>query len=158
MSNELFQKLEEKINQLLDVVAMQAEQLDDAHDENRKLMSEISGLKYRQTQWEQSINKLLTKIDSADYLEHPETSGTQNEIQNESWKENPIDSRYEIQTDSRHEPIQASPPTDQNHQTQLELEDFDTEDDIYEMEEIEDIEDIDEFGDKKKVDDKEIIY
>lgn len=93
MSSQLFQKLEEKINQILEIVEMQRLQLDEALEENQSLISEISGLKVRQAQWEQCLSKLLYKIDAADY--NPNDTAERNEMENEM--ESEMESEMEVE-------------------------------------------------------------
>ena len=70
----LFLKLEDKINQILELTALLRLQVEESEDKNAALQSDNVVLKQRQSQWEQSLTALLQRLEGADLsggsLEH----------------------------------------------------------------------------------------
>lgn len=66
MSINLFQQLEDKISNTLSMLEHLKIQLEEAHEKNHALQNEITILKNRQTQWEQSLSHMLRKLDFVD--------------------------------------------------------------------------------------------
>lgn len=72
MSSHLFHTLEEKITQAIHVIVSLRSQLTAAQEKNGNLQSEITALKNRQLEWEQSLSTLLRKLDSTDLTQEQE--------------------------------------------------------------------------------------
>lgn len=66
MSEQLFQKLEDKIMEALELIEFLRTQLQDEEEKNNDLRNEIDTLRNRQAQWENSLATMLRKLDSAD--------------------------------------------------------------------------------------------
>jgi len=64
MSNHLLEKLEEKIDNVIETIEMLRIEIEDLELKNKTLIEENTGLKGRQSQWEQGLNKLLNKLDN----------------------------------------------------------------------------------------------
>jgi cell division protein ZapB len=86
MSSQLFQQLEEKIGQSLEVIELFRLQLEECEDkitalmkENAQLTYENTTLKNRQAQWEQNLSSLLSKLADAD-LATGNLGGTRQEV------------------------------------------------------------------------------
>jgi FtsZ-binding cell division protein ZapB len=66
MPNQLFQKLDDKVTDILEFIEFMRSELRDAEEQNVILQNEIASLRKRQQQWENSLATLLDKLDSAD--------------------------------------------------------------------------------------------
>ena len=64
MSNHLLEKLEEKIDNVIETIEMLRMEIEDLELKNKTLIEENTGLKGRQSQWEQGLSKLLNKLDN----------------------------------------------------------------------------------------------
>lgn len=81
MSSQLFQKLEEKVDQTLEIIELFRLQIEEYEDklsrlmnENNILMNENAALKHRQAQWEQGLSSILHKLTDAHFnTELPDT-------------------------------------------------------------------------------------
>lgn len=63
MSHDLLVKLEVKIDDLLDTLEILRLQVSDLEEKNLKLQADNAALKTRQSEWEQSLTTLLSKLD-----------------------------------------------------------------------------------------------
>jgi len=66
MSNQLLQKLEEKIDSAIEVIELLHMQIEELQAVNKDLLAENAALKNRQSQWEQNLTSLLRKLEEAD--------------------------------------------------------------------------------------------
>lgn len=87
MSDQLLIKLEEKINDALDVIEGLRLQLEEANESNQMLKSENAALQKRQNQWEQSLSSLLKKLSHAELLSKNESQTKSRHIKNEHGEE-----------------------------------------------------------------------
>lgn len=62
MSNELIQKLDEKIDAALETIEILRLQLEESENKNKILSTENETLKENKTTWENNINNLLNKL------------------------------------------------------------------------------------------------
>lgn len=87
MSDVLFEKLEDKIDQALETIELLRLQVEEYEEKNMALQSDNSALKSRQTQWENSLSTLLRKLEASDItagsLETPKVELYENEYENE---------------------------------------------------------------------------
>ncbi len=76
MSHNLLVQLEVKIDDLLDTLEILRLQVSDLEEKNTKLQVDNTALKTRQSEWEQSLTTLLSKLDdvnpNADQVEEIE--------------------------------------------------------------------------------------
>ena len=63
MSHDLLVKLEVKIDDLLDTLEILRLQVSDLEEKNLKLQADNTALKTRQSDWEQSLTTLLSKLE-----------------------------------------------------------------------------------------------
>lgn len=82
MSNRLLEKLELKIDDVIETIEILRLQVEELEEKNATLVNENTHLKSRQSQWEQGLTTLLNKLDdvspdqgkpSMDRAEHFET-------------------------------------------------------------------------------------
>lgn len=66
MSNQLLQKLEDKVNHALEVIELLRMQVEELEAVNANLKTENADLKSRQLLWEQSLSALLRKLSHVD--------------------------------------------------------------------------------------------
>lgn len=66
MSVELLQKLEHKINFVLETIELMAMQIEELEEKNSHLREECTNLKSKQSSWEKNLTIMLDKLDSVD--------------------------------------------------------------------------------------------
>lgn len=64
MSNEMLQKLEDKIDNALETIELLRLQNDELEDKYSKLLNENNALKNKQAAWEQNLTTMLEKLDA----------------------------------------------------------------------------------------------
>ncbi len=64
MSNRLLEKLETKLDEVIETIEILRLQVEELEEKNTLLSEENSTLKGRQVQWEQGLTTLLNKLDN----------------------------------------------------------------------------------------------
>lgn len=65
-AQDLFERLELKIEELIDRVESQRQELSDLQADNDALDQELTALRARQTHWEKGLSTLLRKLEDSD--------------------------------------------------------------------------------------------
>lgn len=66
MSNELLQRLEEKIDNVLETVELLRLQNEELEEKYAKLIEDNTSLKNKHTAWEQNLTNMLEKLDAVE--------------------------------------------------------------------------------------------
>ncbi len=66
MSNELLQKLEDKIDNVLETIELLRMQHEELEDKYEKLLNENTLIKNKQATWEQNLTNMLEKLDAVE--------------------------------------------------------------------------------------------
>lgn len=66
MSNELLQKLEDKIDNVLETIELLRMQHEELEDKYEKLLNDNTLLKNKQATWEQNLTNMLEKLDAVE--------------------------------------------------------------------------------------------
>lgn len=80
MSNELLQKLEDKIDNALETIELLRLQNDELEEKYARLLNDNNTLKNKHSAWEQNLTTMLEKLDAiepkthAQRVEHQETT------------------------------------------------------------------------------------
>lgn len=64
MSNELLQKLEDKIDNAIESIELLRLQIEELEDQNSRAQAENAALKTKQAAWEQNLATMLEKLDA----------------------------------------------------------------------------------------------
>lgn len=64
MSNELLQRLEDKIDNALETIELLRLQSEELEDKYSKILLENTALKNKQSAWEQNLTNMLEKLDA----------------------------------------------------------------------------------------------
>lgn len=64
MSSELLQKLEDKIDNVLETIELLRLQNDELEEKYSKLLNETNALKNKHSAWEQNLTTMLEKLDA----------------------------------------------------------------------------------------------
>jgi len=83
MSNELLQRLEDKIDNAIETIELLRLQTEELEDKNARLMQDYSSLKSKQAAWEQNLTNMLEKLDAIESKDYKAKQYSETTIERE---------------------------------------------------------------------------